>query len=224
MYSDFRSPGTGLYSNLQKYNLPKPEAVFDINYFREHPKAFCMLAKEMWPDNFSPTPTHFFIKLLEEKGLLKRCFTQNIDTLERAAGVSPERLVEAHGSFGSCRCIVCGRAHEQDWIRAELEADKVPACLDCSGLVKPDIVFFGEALPERFAELRSQDLPSAELLLVLGTSLTVAPFCTLVGECPANCPRLLLNKTKVGTRQTMGPDGFRFDEVTDSYSYRFLLT
>jgi NAD-dependent deacetylase sirtuin 2 len=81
---DFRTPGTGLYSNLQKYDLPSPESIFDIAYFREKPQAFCTLCTEMWPDNFAPTPAHFFIKLLEQKGILKRCFTQNIDTLERS--------------------------------------------------------------------------------------------------------------------------------------------
>jgi NAD-dependent SIR2 family protein deacetylase len=78
---DFRSPDTGLYANLQKYDLPTPQSIFDIEYFREKPQAFCMLAKEMWPGNFNPTPTHFFIKLLEKKGVLRKCFTQNIDTL-----------------------------------------------------------------------------------------------------------------------------------------------
>mmetsp|Transcript_40089 Transcript_40089/g.51633 ORF Transcript_40089/g.51633 Transcript_40089/m.51633 type:complete len:138 (+) Transcript_40089:122-535(+) len=78
---DFRSPDTGLYANLQKYNLPSPQAIFDISYFHENPQPFCMLAKEMWPGNFDPTPTHFFIKLLEQKGVLRKCFTQNIDTL-----------------------------------------------------------------------------------------------------------------------------------------------
>merc|ERR1711916_284343 len=65
---DFRTPGTGLYDNLQKYDLPKPEAIFDINFFRE-----------------DPTPMHHFIKLLDSKDMLLRCYTQNIDTLERRA-------------------------------------------------------------------------------------------------------------------------------------------
>ena len=86
---DFRTPGTGLYDNLQKYDLPEPTCIFDINYFRKNPRPFCMLAREMYPGTFRPTPAHFFIKLLEMKGVLKRCFTQNIDTLERVAGISP---------------------------------------------------------------------------------------------------------------------------------------
>jgi len=64
---DFRTPGTGLYDNLQKYNLPYPEAIFEISYFKKNPKPFFLLAKELYPGNFAPTPTHYFVKLLEKK-------------------------------------------------------------------------------------------------------------------------------------------------------------
>lgn len=75
---DFRTPGSGLYDNLQKYNLPNPQAIFDIDYFQDHPQAFCRLAKEIWPlaGRYRPTYTHAFVKLLEEKGLLFRAYTQ----------------------------------------------------------------------------------------------------------------------------------------------------
>ena len=79
---DFRSPGTGLYDNIAKYNLPDPTAIFDIDYFQENPAPFYQLAKELFPGQHKPTPTHLFIRLLHEKGLLRRCFTQNIDSLE----------------------------------------------------------------------------------------------------------------------------------------------
>lgn len=102
---DFRTPGSGLYSNLMKYNLPFPEAIFDIVYFRKHPDAFYTLAKELFPGEFKPTKCHFFIKLLEEKGVLLRNYTQNIDMLERIAGVSDSLLVEAHGSFLGAKCV-----------------------------------------------------------------------------------------------------------------------
>merc|ERR1712019_293645 len=75
---DFRTPGTGLYDNLQKFHLPFAEAVFEMNYFRSKPHAFYELAREMWPGNFQPTPTHYFIRLLHDKGILLRCYSQNI--------------------------------------------------------------------------------------------------------------------------------------------------
>ncbi|CAE7201223.1 unnamed protein product, partial [Rhizoctonia solani] len=84
---DFRSPKTGLYANLARLKLPYPEAVFDIHFFRDNPLPFYTLAHELYPGKFRPTITHSFIKLLSDKGMLHMCFTQNIDTLERLAGV-----------------------------------------------------------------------------------------------------------------------------------------
>ena len=78
-----RTPGTGLYDNLQKYNLPFPEAVFDVSFYRRNPAPFTQLAKELWPGlHFAPTLSHSFLTLLHNKGLLLRCYTQNIDGLE----------------------------------------------------------------------------------------------------------------------------------------------
>jgi len=94
---DFRSPETGLYANLTRLNLPYAEAVFDINYFRKNPNPFYVLAKELYPGQFYPTIAHAFIALLEEKYMLQMLFTQNIDCLERQAGVPAEKIVEAHG-------------------------------------------------------------------------------------------------------------------------------
>uniref|UniRef100_A0A8C8BYS6 NAD-dependent protein deacetylase sirtuin-2 n=1 Tax=Oncorhynchus tshawytscha TaxID=74940 RepID=A0A8C8BYS6_ONCTS len=101
---DFRSPDTGLYANLQKYNLPYPEAIFQIDYFKKHPEPFFALARELYPGQFKPTVCHYFIKLLKDKGLLKRCYSQNIDTLERVAGLEGEDLIEAHGTFYTSHC------------------------------------------------------------------------------------------------------------------------
>ena len=74
---DFRTPGTGLYDNLQEYGLPFAEAVFDLNFFRSDPAPFYRLCQELWPGRYAPTPTHRFIKLLEQKQLLVRRYTQN---------------------------------------------------------------------------------------------------------------------------------------------------
>ncbi|KAJ8249119.1 hypothetical protein GJAV_G00231380 [Gymnothorax javanicus] len=80
---DFRSPGSGLYDNLQQYNLPYAEAIFEINYFHHNPEPFFALAKELYPGNYQPNATHYFVKLLQDKGQLLRMYTQNIDGLER---------------------------------------------------------------------------------------------------------------------------------------------
>ncbi|XP_061300415.1 NAD-dependent protein deacetylase sirtuin-2 [Pezoporus flaviventris] len=197
---DFRSPGTGLYSNLQSYDLPYPEAIFEISFFKEHPEPFFALARELYPGQFKPTLCHYFMRLLQDKGLLLRCYTQNIDTLERVAGLEPERLVEAHGSFFTSHCLRpgCRRQYGLPWMRERIFSSLVPKCEQCQGLVKPDIVFFGESLPSRFFTLLQSDFQQVDLLIIMGTSLQVQPFASLVSRVPTNTPRLLINKEKTG--------------------------
>jgi NAD+-dependent protein deacetylase sirtuin 2 len=97
---DFRTPGTGLYDNLAKYNLPFPEAVFDVDFYKKNPQPFVSLAREIWPGmTHSPTLTHCFMSLLASKGKLLRVYTQNIDGLEVLAQLAPEKIVECHGHF-----------------------------------------------------------------------------------------------------------------------------
>lgn len=196
---DFRSPKTGLYANLARLNLPHPEAVFDISFFRENPNPFYVLAKELYPGKFSPTVSHAFIALLERKGMLKMLFTQNIDCLERKAGVSPYKIIEAHGSFATQRCIDCKTEYPEDLMLKAVDSGDVPHCTvpQCNGLVKPDIVFFGEGLPESF--FANIKVPaSADLVIVMGTSLSVAPFSQLPGLAAEGVPRLLFNLDRVG--------------------------
>jgi NAD-dependent histone deacetylase SIR2 len=196
---DFRSPDTGLYANLARLDLPYGEAVFDISYFREHPEPFYVLAKELYPGKFFPTIAHSFVALLDEKFMLEKLFTQNIDCLERAAGVPGEKIVEAHGSFATQRCIECKTEYPKDLMMKAVESGHVPHCIvpQCNGLVKPDIVFFGEQLPESF--FRNRHVPAmADLVIVMGTSLTVQPFASLPTFAQEGVPRVLINKEIVG--------------------------
>ncbi|XP_043944083.1 NAD-dependent protein deacetylase sirtuin-3-like isoform X3 [Protopterus annectens] len=167
---DFRTPGTGLYDNLQQYNIPYPEAIFDIDYFTCNPKPFFALAKEFYPGKNRPNYAHYFIRLLYEKDLLLRMYTQNIDGLERRAGIPPEKLVEAHGTFSSASCHLCYTPFPAKEAQETIINNKIPICKICSGVVKPDIVFFGEDLPKRFYSY-SKDFTNADLLIVMGTSL-----------------------------------------------------
>ncbi|KAK5985746.1 NAD-dependent protein deacetylase [Trichostrongylus colubriformis] len=181
---DFRSPGTGLYNNLQKYNLPDPQAVFDISFFRENPEPFFALSKELFPENLKPTPCHCFIRLLEKKGILLRWFTQNIDSLEYLTGIPEDKVVTAHGSYRTSTCTSCGKKFDLQWLEDRVK-DKdclVPRCDKCDGVVKPDITFFGENLPKRFFQCAITDFPRCDLLLIMGTSLVVQPFASMVNE------------------------------------------
>ncbi|XP_077177344.1 NAD-dependent protein deacetylase sirtuin-3, mitochondrial isoform X2 [Paroedura picta] len=116
---DFRSPKSGLYDNLQQYNIPYPEAIFELSYFFQNPKPFYMLAKELYPGNYRPNYIHYFLRLLFDKGLLLRLYTQNIDGLERVAGIPADKLVEAHGTFASATCTVCRRSYPGEDFRVE---------------------------------------------------------------------------------------------------------
>lgn len=201
---DFRSPKTGLYANLAKLNLPFAEAVFDIDYFKELPQAFYTLADDLYPGKFKPTVFHYFLKLIQDKGLLQRVYTQNIDTLERLAGVKEEYIVEAHGSFAYNHCVECGENMSIEELRRQMKKKDahsvgIPICAACGGYVKPDIVFFGEGLPSRFFEMWEKDGDDVEIAIVAGTSLTVHPFALLPSEIlDEETIRVLINNEAVG--------------------------
>eukprot|EP01104_Vermistella_antarctica_P008544 TRINITY_DN2141_c0_g1_i1.p1 TRINITY_DN2141_c0_g1~~TRINITY_DN2141_c0_g1_i1.p1 ORF type:complete len:457 (+),score=86.49 TRINITY_DN2141_c0_g1_i1:39-1409(+) len=255
---DFRSPGTGLYDRLEELNLPRPESVFDITFFRQHPEPFYKLAADMWPPSpfapaapsssapssssssscadatpkhrYQPTTAHHFIKLLSDKGVLRRNFTQIIDGLERLAGLDPSQFVEAHGTFQSSSCVDCHQDHSSEDIYAHLSKQNtaaddnvyVPHCQSCDGVVKPDIVFFGEALPSRFDDQISSDLSACDLLLVIGTSLSVEPFASLIDKVPIDTPRVLINRDVVGVVPDLrdgGVDGEPSTERTRGFQF-----
>lgn len=194
---DFRSPDTGLYANLARLNLPYAEAVFDIGYFKENPEPFYALAHELYPGKYRPTITHSFIRLLHDKGLLLKHFTQNIDCLDMEAGVPSDKIVEAHGSFARQSCIECSFPYPKEDIMKHIEEKTIPRCHHCKGLVKPEIVFFGEQLPADFFKYRMLPFES-DLVIVMGSSLTVQPFASLPGMTKDTTPRVLINKERVG--------------------------
>ncbi len=115
---DFRTPNTGIYDNLAKFNVPYPEAIFEKEYFRRNPKPFFKIVKDLLPNKkqYKPNKIHYFIRLLQEKRILHRLYTQNIDSLETLAGIKPEKLVEAHGSFRSAKCVKCTNAYPIDYV------------------------------------------------------------------------------------------------------------
>uniref|UniRef100_A0A0N7ZBS6 Deacetylase sirtuin-type domain-containing protein n=1 Tax=Scylla olivacea TaxID=85551 RepID=A0A0N7ZBS6_SCYOL len=138
---DFRSPGTGLYDNLQKYDLPYPEAIFDIHYFMMDPRPFFTLAQDLYPGvNYKPNIAHHFLRLLHEEGKLQMVYTQNIDGLERLAGIPEEKLVEAHGSFATASCTLCGRRHDSGRVKKAIVEGDVPVM--CEAAKCKVIVYF----------------------------------------------------------------------------------
>ena len=130
---------------------------------------------------------------------------QSVDTLEHLSGLNEDKIVEAHGSFSKARCINCKTPVSREWLKKKVKGGHVARCekskcqyeTTLAPPIKPDITFFGESLPERFFE-RLYDLRRANLLLVMGTSLVVQPFASLIDEVPLDCPRALLNLERVG--------------------------
>jgi NAD+-dependent protein deacetylase sirtuin 2 len=193
---DFRSPDSGIYANISP-------GQFSLEYLVEDPVGFYDVARNIFGGIFQktvkPSDTHYFLKLLADKNLLLRVYTQNIDTLEKIAGVPENLIVEAHGSFASARCARCGKVCED--INAywkSIYEHQVPVCSACSFVVRPDVVFFGEGLTDRYYQLHLADFQNADLLIVMGTSLMVYPFASLVSMVSLLTPRLLINKNKVG--------------------------
>lgn len=194
---DFRSPDTGLYSNLAKLNLPYAEAVFDIDFFKEDPQPFYTLAEELFPGKFAPTKFHYLVRILQEKNLLQRVYTQNIDILDRLAGVGDDFIVEAHGSFATSRCIDCKKEVSIEKLK-QMMKEKIPTCANCDGFIKPDITFYGEGLPSKFFETWEEDGDDVEVAVIAGTSLTVHPFASLPSSIDKSSLRVLVNREKVG--------------------------
>ncbi|CAE7726346.1 Sirt2, partial [Symbiodinium pilosum] len=145
---------------------------------------------------------HALLARMEQEGLLLRVYTQNIDGLEHAAGVSAGRVIECHGTTTRVVCAT-NPQHAVQGLTATAVANQVlqgqaaPRC-PCGSLIRPDIVFFGEPLPAEFHRHSGEDLASCDLLLVIGTALSVYPVAGLVARVPALTPRLLINREAVG--------------------------
>lgn len=172
--------------------------MFDIHYFRRDPRPFFKFAKEIYPGQFKPSISHKFIKLIEENGKLLRNYSQNIDTLEKAAGI--ERVITCHGSFATASCTKCKLKVDSSAIKDDIFAQRIPSCPNCGSnseemaVMKPDIVFFGEGLSDEFHNAMSSDKDLCDLLIVIGSSLKVRPVALIPNSIPPEVPQILINR------------------------------
>jgi NAD-dependent deacetylase len=171
---DFRSPGTGLWANVN------PMEVAHIDAFRRDPVAFWRFYGQRFQtlEDKQPNRAHAALVALEAAGLLDAVITQNIDRLHARAGT--QNLIEVHGSIADSICLVCDLRYELGDVGARLEADLegVPRC-DCGAPLKPGVVLFGEYLPVD-AIARAEFLAAgADLMLCIGSSLEVYPVAGL---------------------------------------------
>jgi len=315
---DFRSKN-GLYATLAKDfpELPDPQSMFCLDFFRGDPRPFFRFAKEIYPGNYTPSPSHRFIAELEKRGKLLRNYTQNIDGLETQAGI--DKVVQCHGHFYSAKCLRCGWQYSNTDIKEDIFAERIPRCcrmvelvdhektkaeniklfneffpmklpeptqtetkpepeqtdlkqietkpeskqtetkpepkqtepksepkqtenkpepengthkgepteekpkeppensenkpvdvlkmpddlvqdgnaevkVPCNGVIKPDIVFFGESLPKTFHKMMTKDKDLCDLLIVMGSSLQVGPVNEIPDAISPNVPAILINR------------------------------
>lgn len=200
---DFRSRD-GIYKQIHAKNptLADPKLVFDISYFRINPNAFYQFAKALYPGQFDPTIGHRFIRYLEKQGKLLKNYTQNIDTLERQAGIT--RLIECHGSFATASCTSCRYRVTGDVIKDDVLNQRIPLCPKCQqdsdgpndglGVMKPDIVFFGEPLGDEFHSSFQRDKDQVDLLIVIGSSMKVKPVALIPRQLNEDIPQILINR------------------------------
>uniref|UniRef100_A0A0P4W4Y7 protein acetyllysine N-acetyltransferase n=1 Tax=Scylla olivacea TaxID=85551 RepID=A0A0P4W4Y7_SCYOL len=242
---DFRSRD-GIYARLAVDfpDLPDPQAMFDIHYFRRDPRPFFKFAREIYPGQFTPSLCHRFIRLIEQHNKLLRNYTQNIDTLEQVAGIT--NVIQCHGSFATATCQRCGRRVDAEAIKDDIFSQRIPRCSQCEGsegeeeeeeretqsnssnsqeaapipqqdpphsnihlmphrppdspifmpqpIMKPDIVFFGEGLPDEFHDKMAEDKDECDLLIVVGSSLKVRPVALIPSSLPPHVPQILINR------------------------------
>jgi NAD-dependent deacetylase len=171
---DFRSPGTGLWENLD------PMEVAHIDAWRRDPDRFWSFYGQRFASltDKRPNDAHAAVAELERRGLVRGVITQNIDRLHRMAG--SERLVEVHGSIEWSICLECrGRQSLEQVVELLGQGEGAPECPACVAPLKPDVVLFGELLPERaLAEAQALAM-DADLMLCVGSSLEVYPVAGL---------------------------------------------
>lgn len=185
---DFRS-STGIYQTTS-------EAVFSIDFFNENPGEFYRIFGPFYAQTVvaKPNAGHVALADLNRKfGKQVEVVTQNIDALHTAAG-SPF-VWEIHGTLRSSSCVACERTFERPVFEPDVVASRIPRCPECGGVLKPDVTFFGEALPERALRSAQRAMWETRLLLVLGTSLQVYPAAGLPRECDADVPFVVVNRT-----------------------------
>lgn len=185
---DFRSPN-GIYNTMTS------EEVFDLRTFQVSPERFYQAIAPLYQLilNAQPNAAHrAIVRLEKEAGKEVDVVTQNIDTLHTKAGSS--RVHEVHGTMKTLTCQKCDRQWDGKLFGARLGEGKILYC-DCGGVLKPDVTFFGEELPLAAFNAAECAMFNAQLLLVLGTSMSVYPAAGLPRDCPGGVPFVMINKT-----------------------------
>jgi NAD-dependent deacetylase len=171
---DFRSEGTGLWSR------DEPLEVASLSTFRTDPERFFVWFRPLASQIFTaaPNPAHEALAELEKAGCIHCIITQNIDALHHKAG--SRCVIEMHGTLRTLSCTECFKKTEaKDCLKAFVEQGELPRCPDCNGLLKPDVILFGEQLPQKAWYDAQRESRRCDLMLVAGSSLEVLPVAGL---------------------------------------------
>jgi NAD-dependent deacetylase len=184
---DFRSPDCGVWNNVN------PHEVASLNSFRQdpskfyawiHPLAYCIMQS-------LPNPAHIALAALECQGIIQSIITQNIDMLHQRAG--NQTVHELHGHLREMTCIRCFSSYPAEPIIEQfLEDQLVPHCEHCKGVLKPAVILFGEQLPIMTFLAAKQAVQQADVMLIIGSSLEVAPASDLPGLAIRSGARLII--------------------------------
>ncbi len=171
---DFRSEGTGLWSR------DEPLEVASLSTFRTHPEKFYNWFRPLAAQIFSarPNPAHLALAELEQSGRLNAIATQNIDMLHQKAGSA--NVIEMHGTLATLSCTQC--FHKMDalpYLKPFVEEGILPACPRCGAVLKPDVILFGEQLPQKEWFHAQRASRACDLMIVAGSSLEVMPVASL---------------------------------------------
>lgn len=165
---DFRSPTTGMWRKMDSNLLSVDSLYGDTTVFYEH----CL---EIFPPMYEalPNPAHYALAALEQQGYISHIVTQNIDGLHQKAGAN--NVIEVHGHIRTVHCIKCQHSVPfSEFLKKLAEREIPPLCELCQGMIRPDVVLFGDQLPSAF-QIAREVSADADLLLVVGSSLTVSP-------------------------------------------------
>lgn len=172
---DFRSPGVGLWEKMD------PMEALSADVLMNDPEKFYRVGFNILRgmEDAKPNDAHIALAKMEEKGYIKGVITQNIDNLHYKAG--SKRIYEVHGNTRTCHCIKCHAIYDFRELGEQVDSGiKVPKCKKCGGMLRPDVVMFGDMMPPDF-ERAMEEAQKADLILVIGSSLEVAPVCYIPG-------------------------------------------
>jgi len=194
---DFRTPGTGLWENVDPFEVAHIDAFHadTARFWRYYRPRFHELGSK------EPNDAHHALAALEARGLVQAVITQNIDRLHRAAG--SKRVIEVHGTIETSSCTKCGGSVGIDEVETLFGADEIAICAGCGGKVKPDVVLFGEMLPEHAMSEATALCEEADLVICVGSSLEVYPV--------AGLPSVALNRGAKLAIVTKGPTPYDRD-------------